>query len=164
MFNLDSEIQAWCRDVLGEAGSPLAAELEDHVRCAIESAVAGGVGEEQAFRQATADLAEVRALAREPERNRKRILKLCALAGSGTRCGGPPTSRRERRQILGQSIVWAAVILASALLSSDSDQGGQLLLILIAGWFASTYMVAQGLDPRSEWQCFRRWLAGRGGG
>ena len=39
---------------------------------------------------------------------------------------------------VGNAVVWAAVMLASAIVTRGTEASGDLLIILIAGWFASS--------------------------
>ncbi len=43
---------------------------------------------------------------------------------------------------VGNAIVWAAVMLASAIVVRGTEASGDLLIILIAGWFASSTLIA----------------------
>ena len=42
---------------------------------------------------------------------------------------------------VGNAIIWAAVMLASAMVTRGSEGAGDLLLILMAGWFASSVLL-----------------------
>lgn len=41
---------------------------------------------------------------------------------------------------VGNAIIWAAVMLASAMVTRGTEASGDLLIVLIAGWFASSLL------------------------
>jgi hypothetical protein len=41
---------------------------------------------------------------------------------------------------VGNAIIWASVMLASAMVTKGSEGSGDLVMIMVAGWFASSLL------------------------
>lgn len=67
MFNLDREIQKWCRRIAPRFFfyRPHIAELEDHLHCAVAELVRTGMTQEAAFRSVTDSMGEATSLRQE---------------------------------------------------------------------------------------------------
>ncbi|MDJ0653313.1 MAG: hypothetical protein QNJ40_04090 [Xanthomonadales bacterium] len=64
-----------------------------------------------------------------------------------------------KNKIIGNAVLWASLMIASALLVGDSDNAPALLMLMIAGWYASQLVLTQAGDAlRREWACIRRRL------
>ena len=72
MFDLDKEIDAWCRSVRSNRWKQASshAELKDHLHCEVERLSKEGVSEQQAFLAATERMGNVEDLRMENAKNR----------------------------------------------------------------------------------------------
>lgn len=67
------------------------------------------------------------------------------------------TETTVKRKIVGNALIWAAMMIASAILFKGQDGAKTLLLLFIAGWFATNSLIAGPRDMmRAECATFRR--------
>jgi hypothetical protein len=99
MFDLDKEIDAWCRSVHsnGWKRASSIAELKDHLSCEIERVSAEGVSEKQAFLAATERLGSVEELRLEYSKNRNLMSTLSHVLSASSRItsGGADMSKSK---------------------------------------------------------------------
>ncbi len=143
MFDLERELKTWSRAVL-PAGcrneDERRAELEDHLSCEIEALQKGGLTTEQAYRAAIDHMGEQTRLAKEFAKNRSLLSTLCLIEGEHMRDDSNRPLMRSAKLggvIIGQSIVWAVVMLAVSAELSDTQLKPIVIQWLTAGWFAS---------------------------
>lgn len=68
------------------------------------------------------------------------------------------TDKSDKKKTIANAIIWAAMILATSLVVGDSDKMSAMLPILIAGWIASTQMVAGKDGLQRECAMWRKML------
>jgi len=67
--------------------------------------------------------------------------------------------RKILNLVIANALIWAAIIIATSLLTGDSEQGSTLMLILLAGWFATQSLITGSPEThRAECRTFRRLL------
>jgi hypothetical protein len=135
VFDLEREVDAWSKKAYGGPCGGKAAtldELKDHIHCEVERLEAEGRTPEEAFRIATTKLGES-----APRTNRI--------------CGG----RALDRVRIGNSILWAAVMIATAIVLAGS--GAQknsktflLLVILVPAWCMSDQLLSRRLRTSGD--------------
>jgi len=147
MFDLQREVSAWCRSILPEGcdNREQLAELEDHLMCEIERLEKTGLPQQEAFEQATRRMGEARMIMTEYSKNQSFVARLCALdrkLSGAEQLADPKLRRTARRLLVGNSLLWAAAMLATALLSSEPDDVGRLVpLVFVPLWFASFALI-----------------------
>ena len=146
MFDLNKEIRAWCRSALPDGcGDDQLAELEDHLHCEIERLQGEGLDETTAFDRATKRLGEARILMNEYSKNQSFVARLCALdrrLSGAENIRNPAVKKLAGRLVVGQSILWAAAMLATALLTRGSENAGYLVtVVFVPLWFASYLLI-----------------------
>jgi hypothetical protein len=104
MFDLDKEINAWCRSVHsnGWRRASSNAELKDHLYCEVERLSEEGLSEQQAFLAATERLGNVEDLRSEHSKNRNllSVFSNYLLANSPIPSGGTSMSETRKRSLL----------------------------------------------------------------
>ncbi|MEJ2087934.1 MAG: permease prefix domain 1-containing protein [Gammaproteobacteria bacterium] len=162
MFDLEREIDDWVRAVVACGSGDRADELEDHLRSEIESLMAEGVSAEVAFHEARERMGDSELLAREFAKTSSILGLLCQADRRFAQSVALKPGRLSALVIV-QSLVWAAVMMAVAIVAPEHNQ--QLTPILLAGWFAGTFLPLSLVDPkasaRAELACLRRRLSGR---
>ena len=167
MFDLDTELKAWASRVL-PAGcgqeDERRVELEDHVRCEIESLQRGGMGAEQAFRAAVDRMGDQTRLAKEFAKNRSLLSTLCLIEGGNAMNDSRQPLLRSVKLgglIIVQSLIWAAVMLAVSSELGDTQSKDTIVQWLTAGWFASFMLpvsLMEGGSVKAECAWIRRRL------
>lgn len=67
--------------------------------------------------------------------------------------------RKLLNPVIANALIWAAIIIAASLLTGDSEQGNTLMLLLLAGWFATQSLITGSPETRrAECAAFRRLL------
>lgn len=62
--------------------------------------------------------------------------------------------------VIGNAVIWAALMLALSLLMADTPNSDTMILLLVAGWFASQALFTDfRADARREWACLKRWVS-----
>lgn len=86
MFNLDREIDAWCRSIRLKGGKRASstAELKDHLHCEVGRLSEEGLSEEQAFLAATERMGNVEELRLEYSKNRNLVSTLSHLLSTNS--------------------------------------------------------------------------------
>ncbi len=69
------------------------------------------------------------------------------------------TKNAGRKNII-NALVWAAAILVSSYLIKDTKDASIMLFIMIAGFFATNSLIAQGQGFREECRCLLNKLRG----
>lgn len=159
MFDLEQSVEQWCatisRNRCGQQAN--VDELKDHLWCEIESHIAKGESEQQAFYLAIAVVGNIEDLSAEYAKNKSLLEKLNSngqaelfqqvLAGNETM-----TKKLLTRMVIGNAILWAAAILATSIVLKDTDQGFSVMLILIGLWCGST-MLFGGVKNSAKTEC-----------
>lgn len=151
MFDLDREIDSWCRQVLGARCVNTAGmdELVDHVYCEVERARSEGMDDAAAFAAATSRLGEPEELAREYRKNYGPVARLFQKL---LRLEYQPEYRLHYRLFIGHSVIWALAIIAAALIANSQDlqqaTSFTITLFLIAGYFVSERLLRKALRKR----------------
>ena len=147
MFDLKQQVRDWCRAAVPETCGDEAqlAELEDHLYCEIERLEGTGLSQSDAFAQATKRMGEARMLTNEYAKNQTFAARLCALDRrlSGVdRIEDPKLKKKASRLLIGNSLLWAAAMIATALLSRDSANAGYLVPgVFVPLWFGSFLLI-----------------------
>lgn len=68
------------------------------------------------------------------------------------------SEQSEKKKTIANAIIWAAMILATSLVIGDSEKTSAMLPILIAGWIASTQLLAGNGMMQKECAMWRRML------
>lgn len=67
--------------------------------------------------------------------------------------------RKLLNPVIGNAIIWAAIIIATSLLTDESEQGNTLMMLLLAGWFATqSFITSSPQSRRAECATIRRLL------
>lgn len=172
-FDLEKEVQVWCRAVhrFGWNRQARIAELADHLCCEIERLQATGMSAEAAFRAATEQLGTVAALQSEHMKNAT-LLSLFytqaeQFAYTTLRPGGKPmTPKRAALYNILVSLFFAtAIILASYLIADTQyeNHAQTVTHLLIALWFVPfIWLSAAGNDKsiadltKYDWALIKR--------
>ena len=97
MFDLDKEIDAWCRSVRSNRWKQASsnAELKDHLHCEVERLSKEGVSEQQAFLAATERMGNAEDLRLEFSKNRNLLRTFSDLLSANSRIppGGADMSK-----------------------------------------------------------------------
>lgn len=147
MIDLQQEVSAWCRSILPEGcdSQEQLAELEDHLMCEIERLEETGLPRQEAFEQATRRMGKASMIMNEYSKNQSFVARLCALdrkLSGAERLTDPKLRKTARRLLVGNSLLWAAAMIATALLSSEADDAGRLVpLVFVPLWFASFALI-----------------------
>ena len=146
MSDLSDKIREWCRSALPDGcGDDQIAELEDHLHCEIERLQGEGLEENAAFDKATKRLGEAKTIMNEYSKNQSFAARLCALDRRLSRAENihnPAIRKLAGRLIVGQSILWAAAMLATALLTRGSENAGYLVtVVFVPLWFVSYMLI-----------------------
>ena len=143
VFDLERELKTWSRTVL-PAGcnneDERRAELEDHLSCHIAALREGGMPVEQAYRAAIDRMGDQARLAKEFAKNRSLLSTLCLVEGESMIDDSNRPLKRSAKLagvILGQSIIWATVMMAVSAELSETQLRPVVMQWLTAGWFAS---------------------------
>lgn len=141
MFNLDREIQAWCRSIYPNwwEGSARVAELADHLYCEVERLQAEGLTAEEAFAHATKRMGDVNTLIVEHAKNRSFVLASCdnfvRYLDEWRRSMSP---KKASMLIIVVSLICAGAIILSTYLMVDTqfeEYTQTVMFLLIALWF-----------------------------
>ncbi|QOL25330.1 hypothetical protein LP316_13665 [Thalassotalea sp. LPB0316] len=147
MFDLDTEVNLWF-DTLTEINainSESLDELKDHLYSEIEAQIAQGKSQQQAFYIATSKLGDQEQIKAEFAKNRERLFKLCQ-AQQDESFDALLLEQEDKQQkslskmMIGNALIWASAMIGSALLIKGHDNSQSVLMLLIALWFASTYL------------------------
>lgn len=135
MFDLEREIDAWCRSAAAKRCRPAARtdELKDHFHCEVERLQGEGRTAEEAFRETVAQL----------ETND--TLGLIA----------PKYTKGEQRMRQAHAVIWAVLMIATAAIlrnsNADAGTGNYLLIVVfIPLWYAADQLLARALRKRRE--------------
>lgn len=175
-FNLDREVQAWCRSVhaYGWGRQARRAELADHLYCEIDRLQATGLSAQAAFRTATEQLGDVAALQSEHTKNAT-LLSLFytqaeQFAYATLQPGGKPmTPKRAALYTILVSLFFAATIVLASYLIADTQyehHAQTVTHLLIAIWFVPfIWLSAAGSDKsmsesiKCDWALIKRTLS-----
>ncbi|MEZ4726918.1 MAG: permease prefix domain 1-containing protein [Caldilineaceae bacterium] len=172
-FELDKEVQIWCRAVhrFGWNRQARIAELADHLYCEIEQLQAAGLSAEVAFRTATEQLGDVAQLQSEHIKNATLLSLLYTQAEqfafatlkSGDR---PMTPKRAALYNILVSLFFAAAIILASYLIADTQyehHAQTVTYLLIALWFVPfTWLSAAEKDKsigdsiKCDWALIKR--------
>lgn len=147
MFDLKQQVNDWCRSAIPETCGDEAqlAELEDHLYCEIERLERAGLSQAEAFARATTQMGEARMITNEYVKNQTFAGRLCALDRrlSGIdRIADLTLKKKASRLLIGNSLLWAAAMIATALLAGDSANAGYLVpVVFIPLWFGSFLLI-----------------------
>jgi len=97
MFDLDKEIDAWCRSVLSNGWKRASSntELKDHLYCEVERLLEEGLSEKQAFLAATERIGNVEDLRIEHAKNRSLSSTFSDLLNARIPSGGADMSKSK---------------------------------------------------------------------
>ena len=144
-FDLEQEVQAWCRTVhpYGWNRRARVAELADHLYCELERQQAAGLSEEAAFRAATEQLGDVGTLQAEHTKNATLLTlfytQVEQFAFATLQSGEKPmTPKRAALYNIVVALFFAAAIILASYLIADTqyeDHAQTVTYLLIAIWF-----------------------------
>ena len=66
------------------------------------------------------------------------------------------SNKGNGRRVVGNALIWAAMIIASALLFDGREGGETMMMLLIVGWLASQPLIAGARSAREECVGLRR--------
>ncbi|MCH9651266.1 MAG: permease prefix domain 1-containing protein [Deltaproteobacteria bacterium] len=144
MFDLDHEIQSWCRSVSTSVWGRDARieELKDHLYCEVEKLEKSGLSPEQAFRQATEGMGSVEELAAEYSKNRNAANLICDKIQETEegleQIGNAMSPKKAASLNILVSLLFAAAILLASFFLKDSQYAQHADVVtfsLIAVWF-----------------------------
>jgi hypothetical protein len=135
MFDLNNEVDRWCRSVLSDqVRSPaMIDELKDHLHSVVETLVEEGMSEQQAFRTAIERMGDCEVLKHEYMKNRTSLLdRLLRTEGRLSRmmCALSPRQTAVLQVVV--ALFFAAAIIGSSYLLRDSDYQMTVQTLLIA--------------------------------
>ena len=148
MFDLDREIDSWCRDVLGARCVNTAGmdELVDHVHCEVEKLRGQGMNAEEAFNAATERMGDTRELAREYTKNYGPVARLVQKLMRLENCAA---HRVHYKLFIGHALAWATAMIVTALVANAFDApksiAGAITLALILGYVGSEHLLRKAL-------------------
>lgn len=147
MNDLDRKVTEWCEQVFVDRcwyrSKNGIEELQDHLYSEIEALQGQGMDEDVAFATATKKLGDIRDLEREFTRNRSWLGRLSRNIAM-SECG---ITKKERKMRIGNSIIWATLMIASALIFNTIDADVSrtysylLVVVMIPLWFASDQLM-----------------------
>ena len=154
-FDLDKEVQLWCRAVhrFGWNRQARIAELADHLHCEIERLQSEGLSRQAAFRAAAEQLGDVGQLQSEHIKNVPLLslffTQVEQVAFATLKSGEKPmTPKRAATYNIVISLVFAAAITLASYLIADTQYEGHaqtVTYLLIAIWFVPfTWLSAAG--------------------
>jgi hypothetical protein len=118
MFDAEKAAREWTRSqqAMGCSGDMSRDEMTDHLLCEVERLTGEGMSEEAAFERAKAGLTGIN-----------------------------PPNLRQKKAVVANALIWAALMLASALVLSGSTEDNTanflLITVFIPLWWASDLMV-----------------------
>ena len=151
MFDLEREIEQWCRTIIdcGCARETDLNELKDHLHCLVEEHRKQGHSEQDAFVEAIKQMGDTRLITDEYARNRTLLQKIAAYDRKLQRS---ITHRFSGKQLiwfsLGYSVLWSLAMLLLAALGGAEyrEQGVTWMTWTMMIWFIPIIIVAA--DPR----------------
>ncbi len=161
MFNLEQEIDKWCRSAKGKGcgQTDRIEELQDHLYCEIARLQkVGGLDEEGAFLKATRKLGDADELGAEYAKNNTVLSKLCAIEQAHVEApsNGCASTKKASAIIIIHSLFFAAAMLITPLLIENKDGAGMIVItVLIPLWIATAAFLP---GWRRTAQCERRFL------
>lgn len=130
----------------------LADELSDHLLCLLEDAVDAEQSLEDGFETVSTYFGHPADIAAQFQ-----LVKKTTNSSEPTRM----TTSLQRKLLLGNAIIWAALILATSMVLRDSPQGSTVLMLVLGGFIAShlplTALVGGGRAAAcAEWAFLKR--------
>lgn len=135
MFDLNDEIDRWCKAVVLEncAGRDKLEELKDHLHCLVEEHQAEGLDERAAFARALKQMGDFEHVSAAYAGNTNLLQKMAAFDRRLTRRIGRRFSDKQiAAMLLGVSMLFAASIIAANYFWPQQDN---LTFYIIALWF-----------------------------
>jgi len=133
MFELDKEIDAWCRSVRlnGWRRASSNAELKDHLYCEVERLTDEGLSEEQAFLAATERMGNVEEMRLEYSKNRNLVSSISDFLSANSRIPSGAADMSKAKPLL-PTITMSIGILLGGLLgaASGSFSGNESVVIV----------------------------------
>lgn len=167
MFDLEHEVQAWCRSVYPGLWNRDAriSELADHLYCEIERLHTEGLSEEEAFISATEQMGNIALLIEEHAKNRGVVASIYSSGiDSIENWRSSMSPKKASTLIIVISLIFAAAIILSSYLLADTQYerlSQTVMYLLIAIWFIPYTLLSmtatgeQG-SVKSEYLCMKR--------
>lgn len=152
MFDLAQSIDAWCQAVHRYRMNRVehVEELKDHLYCKVEALQKGGMTDEQAFKEAIAQMGQVEELAAEHEKNRNFTTRLFDQISNYQERISHMNEKKRARLLIGISIVFAITMMLSSSLIEDGDTSQVVVNILIALWWIPFSILAVGVRRKTR--------------
>jgi type IV secretory pathway TrbD component len=153
MFDLNKEVDAWCRDIIdcGCARTSVLNELRDHLYCLVEEQMNQGLTDRAAFVVAIKQMGDSDLISAEYARNASIMQKILAYDRKVQRS---ITSRFSGQQLIAFMLIYslacAVVIVAGA---SWFNAGRELINWMLAIWLIPVLLVASNPEMRKGRVC-----------
>lgn len=166
MFDLNEQVNQWFKTLKNAKAidEQNIDELKDHLFSEIEAQIASGKSQEEAFIIATALLGDQQQLKQEFIKNKQKLFKLCQQQEDAS-FDELLLKQEEKQQkglskmLIGNAIIWASAMIGTALLVKGHDNSQSITMLLVALWFASTYLFGDMKKAaKAECQYFRKVL------
>ena len=148
MFDLNNEINNWCRDVV-DCGCGVGSnvdELKDHLYCLVEEKVTLGRSEQEAFTLAIQQMGERKLIAAEYFNNQTPLQKI---AGYDRKIQKSISRRFSVRQLIWFTLAYSIAIAIFTLVAAAIYGGNsELISLLMLVWFVPLIFVASSPEVR----------------
>ena len=137
MFDLDLEIDRWCRDIIERncAGHEHLEELKDHLHCLVDDQRARGMSEQAAFRAALDQMGDSALIASAYRSNTTLLRKMAAFdRGISRRLARRYSPRQLTWALVGWSVFCAVLIVAAAAIAPDAG-------MTFSGWLIALWLI-----------------------
>jgi hypothetical protein len=156
MFNLESEVQAWCESIHhgGSDRQVRIDELADHLHCEVAHLVEQGQSEQTAFLAATNQMGEAQELVREHSKNQSMTSRTLAISAALFSCNSKKMSRlldsnQRALLLILVSLFFAGLMLLGSWLSRGTENSQTVTYALIAVWFIP-FSVLSNAEPNDD--------------
>lgn len=157
MFDLNQEIDRWCRDIIrhGCARTSELNELKDHLHCLVEAHQAEGLTGQAAFVEAIRQMGDSDLITAEYAKNAPLLQRIVAYDQALQRS---LLARFTGRQLMMFTLVYSLVCAAAMIVGAWwFDAGDQLVNWMLAIWLVPFLLVASNPDlRRAECAFFKR--------
>lgn len=137
MFDLNREIDGWCREIIEQncAGREHLEELKDHLHCLVEAQRARGVSEQASFRAALEQMGDSALIADAYRSNTTLLQKMAAFDRRiSLRLEKRYSAQQLSRALLGWSVLCAVLMIAAAALAPDTG-------LALSGWLIALWLI-----------------------